>query len=63
MFVRDFPDELHQHAKLLAALRGETLKALVERAIQAEVERIEATEGEALRQAPGMAADRKRKGR
>jgi hypothetical protein len=60
LFVRDFPDDLHRHAKLLAALRGETLKALVERALGAEVERIETTEGDALRQAPRLAAERKR---
>jgi hypothetical protein len=42
MFVRDFPDDLHRRAKVVAASQGETLKALVERAIEAEVERAEA---------------------
>jgi hypothetical protein len=42
MFVRDFPDDLHRRAKVVAASQRETLKALVERAIETEVERAEA---------------------
>ena len=38
----DIDDGLHRSAKSIAADRGETLKALVERAIAREVERLNA---------------------
>jgi hypothetical protein len=55
LFVRDFNEALHRRAKVAAARRGETLKALVERAVEAEVERVEA---EPEPTAPRIGADR-----
>lgn len=38
--VRDVPDDLHREARVLATERGESLRALVIRAIEREVERL-----------------------
>jgi predicted HicB family RNase H-like nuclease len=38
----DIPDDLHRRAKAAAAMRGESLKALVVRALEREVDRLEA---------------------
>jgi predicted HicB family RNase H-like nuclease len=38
----DIPDDLHRRAKARAAMRGESLKALVLRALEREVDRLDA---------------------
>jgi plasmid stability protein len=42
LYVKEFPDDLHRRARVAAAERDETLKALVTRAVEAELERIDA---------------------
>jgi predicted HicB family RNase H-like nuclease len=38
--VRDVPDDLHREARVLATERGESLRALVIRALEREVDRL-----------------------
>lgn len=48
--IRDLPDDLHREARVLATQRGESLKALVIRAIEREVARLrDEAAGEATR--------------
>jgi plasmid stability protein len=46
LYVRDVPDDLHRRARVAAARRGESIRALVLRALEAECARLDAEERE-----------------
>jgi plasmid stability protein len=46
MYMRNFPEDLHKRARVEAAKRGESLRALALRAIEREVERMEAEDAQ-----------------
>lgn len=42
VLIRDIPDDLHRRLRVAAAYKGESFSDLGKRAVEAEVERIEA---------------------
>jgi plasmid stability protein len=44
VYIRDVPEELHRRIRVAAATKGESMRALALRALQREVERMEAEE-------------------
>jgi hypothetical protein len=44
VYIRDVPDDLHRRIRVAAATQGESMRALALRALEREVERMEAEE-------------------
>jgi plasmid stability protein len=44
VYIRDVPEELHRRIRVAAATQGESMRAVALRALEREVERMEAEE-------------------
>jgi plasmid stability protein len=50
VYLRNIPEELHKRLRVAAAIKGESLRTLALRALEAEVERMEAEEAKVKRE-------------
>ena len=53
VLIRDLTDEMHRRLRVVAAFKGESLSAFGARAVEAEVERVEAEMEAELRRREG----------
>jgi plasmid stability protein len=49
VYLRNIPEELHKRLRVAAAVKGESLRSLALRALEREVERMEAEEAKSKR--------------
>jgi plasmid stability protein len=49
VYLRNIPEDLHRRLRVAAAIKGESMRSLALRALEAEVERMEAEEAKSKR--------------